>query len=157
MYYRITRTDDYLMHHGILGQKWGVRNGPPYPLNDGSYSKSLKNTFGNKVKFKYYEMPPSEIALAKKMNSKLKEVELPYKITKNHVNSIFENNLSDEAKSLALVSETDSNYRYDAINLGHGNYKVYNWDHLERKPRDVVDAVMLEMFGPGYEEVLDDE
>lgn len=22
----------YLMHHGIQGQKWGVRNGPPYPL-----------------------------------------------------------------------------------------------------------------------------
>lgn len=23
---------DYLMHHGIKGQKWGIRNGPPYPL-----------------------------------------------------------------------------------------------------------------------------
>ena len=22
-----------LCHHGIDGQKWGVRNGPPYPLN----------------------------------------------------------------------------------------------------------------------------
>lgn len=25
---------NYLMHHGIKGQKWGVENGPPYPLND---------------------------------------------------------------------------------------------------------------------------
>lgn len=24
----------YLSHHGIKGQKWGVENGPPYPLND---------------------------------------------------------------------------------------------------------------------------
>lgn len=23
-----------LMHHGIKGQKWGVRNGPPYPLDE---------------------------------------------------------------------------------------------------------------------------
>lgn len=25
--------NDFLMHHGIKGQKWGDRNGPPYPLN----------------------------------------------------------------------------------------------------------------------------
>ena len=24
---------DYLAHHGIIGQHWGTRNGPPYPLN----------------------------------------------------------------------------------------------------------------------------
>ena len=29
----------YLQHHGILGQKWGKRNGPPYPLGGGDYSK----------------------------------------------------------------------------------------------------------------------
>ena len=23
-----------IYHHGIKGQKWGVENGPPYPLND---------------------------------------------------------------------------------------------------------------------------
>jgi hypothetical protein len=26
--------ESYLSHHGIKGQKWGVENGPPYPLND---------------------------------------------------------------------------------------------------------------------------
>lgn len=29
----------FLQHHGILGQKWGDRNGPPYPLRGGQYSK----------------------------------------------------------------------------------------------------------------------
>lgn len=29
----------YIAHHGILGQKWGDRNGPPYPLRGGDYSK----------------------------------------------------------------------------------------------------------------------
>lgn len=27
-----------LAHYGILNQKWGVRNGPPYPLKGGQYS-----------------------------------------------------------------------------------------------------------------------
>lgn len=31
---------DYLSHHGILGQKWGTRNGPPYPLDAGDHSSS---------------------------------------------------------------------------------------------------------------------
>lgn len=25
----------HLAHHGVKGQKWGVRNGPPYPINQG--------------------------------------------------------------------------------------------------------------------------
>lgn len=32
VYQMVRRRHDYLMHHGIKGQKWGVRNGPPYPL-----------------------------------------------------------------------------------------------------------------------------
>lgn len=28
-------TSSYLYHHGVKGQKWGVRNGPPYPINRG--------------------------------------------------------------------------------------------------------------------------
>jgi len=32
--------NDSLKHHGILNQEWGVRNGPPYPLKGGSYSRS---------------------------------------------------------------------------------------------------------------------
>lgn len=34
--------NDYLKHHGIKGQKWGVKNGPPYPLNASDRSASEK-------------------------------------------------------------------------------------------------------------------
>ena len=39
--------DDIIEHHGILGQKWGKQNGPPYPLgSDKSTGKRLKSTSG---------------------------------------------------------------------------------------------------------------
>lgn len=40
----ITRTTNYayLKHHGILGQKWGKKNGPPYPLGASDHSTSEK-------------------------------------------------------------------------------------------------------------------
>ena len=34
---------NYLEHHGILGQKWHKRNGPPYPLDAADHSSSEKD------------------------------------------------------------------------------------------------------------------
>ena len=34
--------DSVIEHHGIKGQKWGDRNGPPYPLDAGSHSAAQK-------------------------------------------------------------------------------------------------------------------
>ncbi len=33
---------NYLAHHGILGQKWGHKNGPPYPLDADKHSANEK-------------------------------------------------------------------------------------------------------------------
>lgn len=32
--------ENYLVHHGRLGQKWGVQNGPPYPLTRNAVQKA---------------------------------------------------------------------------------------------------------------------
>jgi len=43
MYYNLrTPYPNELYHHGIKGQKWGVRNGPPYPLKGGKYITTKK-------------------------------------------------------------------------------------------------------------------
>lgn len=34
---------DYVEHHGIIGQKWGDRNGPPYPLSSSEHSAVVKS------------------------------------------------------------------------------------------------------------------
>lgn len=35
--------DEFLAHHGIKGQEWGVKNGPPYPLDSRKNLKPSKN------------------------------------------------------------------------------------------------------------------
>lgn len=37
-----------LAHHGVKGQKWGVKNGPPYPI-DRSKTVGLKNAAGQSI------------------------------------------------------------------------------------------------------------
>lgn len=34
--------NNYIQHHGILGQRWGKKNGPPYPLGASDHSASEK-------------------------------------------------------------------------------------------------------------------
>lgn len=42
IYNPYVRAELELYHHGIAGQKWGKRNGPPYPLSAGAHSASEK-------------------------------------------------------------------------------------------------------------------
>ena len=51
-----TYYDEELYHHGIRGQKWGKRNGPPYPLSGGQLSyderkKSRKDLRISRVRY----------------------------------------------------------------------------------------------------------
>ena len=52
------RDINYLCHHGVKGQKWGVENGPPYPLNSdistGNRLKNSNNITEDDLKKKYY-------------------------------------------------------------------------------------------------------
>lgn len=51
---------EYMAHHGILGQKWGKQNGPPYPLgaNDHSALEKKLNKYQEKAA-KYKTKVPS--------------------------------------------------------------------------------------------------
>lgn len=58
-----------LYHHGIFGQKWGKRNGPPYPLDANDHSAnekkagwkdSLKNALPKKKKYNFSDKEISE-------------------------------------------------------------------------------------------------
>ena len=50
IYTNFTTKNAELYHHGIEGQKWGIRNGPPYPLDSNGDPKRAKKI--NKVNHK---------------------------------------------------------------------------------------------------------
>jgi hypothetical protein len=53
----VNRTCIELCHHGILGQKWGTKNGPPYPLVGGTYDNrnAVEKREGKKEKIKRHQ------------------------------------------------------------------------------------------------------
>ena len=63
---------DYLAHHGILEQEWGVRHGPPYPLDYGDHSAAEKRAMSKKG-VKYMGAEGSELIRKKPKRKSLKE------------------------------------------------------------------------------------
>lgn len=52
---------DELCHHGIKGQKWGTRNGPPYPLDAKGQLKRIKSLNSDLNSWKYGVLIDSKI------------------------------------------------------------------------------------------------
>lgn len=61
----------HLAHHGVKGQKWGVRNGPPYPIGEGGGKEVAKS--GGSGKIESGQGKKKEAALAKQRTAAIKK------------------------------------------------------------------------------------
>lgn len=104
--YKVIRTKEYLSHHGILGQKWGVRNGPPYPIGSSSKSTDLKIDlqFFAKTAKDYPTIRVDMKEYAKVMNAAMKwiegtkEKEESFHLDVDGLSYIIDNTIKDEPR-----------------------------------------------------------
>lgn len=67
--------NEYLAHHGVEKQKWGDRNGPPYPLNPDQMTSAQKRANADEGWFKRKIREAKEAKQAKKEAKEAKKVE----------------------------------------------------------------------------------
>lgn len=105
---------DELYHHGVLGQKWGVENGPPYPLSSnistGSRLKKVRSAVKGKIETTKQK---AKVTVAKKItarqldNKNIEKAKVEAKVknlkdSKNRKYSEQKNKMDDKAaKKLA--------------------------------------------------------
>lgn len=103
--------DEYLMHHGIKNQKWGVRRGPPYPLESGIRTKIKKVTKAAKDRVKENQAKRAAKTAAKKQAvSEAKERKKNSEAEKKETIQDKINKMSDEelkARTNRLKLEND--------------------------------------------------
>lgn len=103
-----------IAHHGIKGQKWGVRNGPPYPLDESSGNDKIncssKTVTIPKSKFVDYALNPE------KAPDKARVFESALGYNKDNCDQLIEdiNRYADPDK---MVEKGDNGYgmRYEQI------------------------------------------
>ena len=132
-----------LYHHGILGQKWGKRNGPPYPLSGGSYSVSEvkeiyeerknKNSIYNKKHFDKVMKTGTVMSTLSYDRDRVKNADMFYtaydKTDKYHYAAMFNRKLSEPIKDEAgnVIGKYEY-YKYRINNIAKSDIKVASED-----------------------------
>lgn len=142
--------DDYLSHHGIRGQKWGKRNGPPYPLNPEDHSAKEKKLNSNlksssKEKTKVGSKLKTKIKVgfafgkAAELQNKAKEtmdsIKNSVSSVANKVNSMLDSvsrNDSDSSSKKLKMSYAELDYLTDKLNEDVG---IFGKDEFFVRPK----------------------
>ena len=117
-----------LRHHGIKGQKWGVRNGPPYPLKESKKSqkekklqKTLSKTTGGAV---------SDIALPSLASSAAVLASVVAVRVMAHLNMVNERN--------------------EHLKFNKSPIKQIKTPHTEEQDQEAINKVGFDSGKPGY-------
>lgn len=143
-------------HHGIEGQKWGVRRGPPYPLGSGKISGNSNNSYEGKYKNRHAE---SAKQIALQFVKTLVAYTVPgagvamnavtlHKYAKSNLDTRDYTKKDGNVEKISEMKRKDSNSISEddlkLINPGNGNGRVNNCGNC---------TVTYEMRSRGYDVV----
>ncbi len=125
----------YIAHHGIKGQEWGVRNGPPYPLSEKKHAAVVKKdkesgyTFKNKVKaaIGYYKPGDNNPYISPERKAAREKETEDYEKSKKAAEAKIESlkvsiNSHPEMKKLLIGAGIAAGAAF----VGYALYKTYN-------------------------------
>lgn len=134
----------YIAHHGILGQKWGKKNGPPYPLSGGDYSreeisklhasrKKSRHNIYNKKHFDQVIKEGTGINTLSYDANRTKGADMFYaaydKADKHQYNALFNRKMpTDVFDDNGNKIGTDSLYKFRIKNIANNDIKVASED-----------------------------
>ena len=106
-------SEETLEHHGIKGQKWGVRNGPPYPLSRGKSGSGGRN-------IRYGGAAPSKRKARKLRKQRVKTLKKARKVRERNRQIQQEQKKSKEeilkSKDLSAMSKNSELFTTQEIN-----------------------------------------
>ena len=106
-------SEETLEHHGIKGQKWGVRNGPPYPLSRGKSGSGGRNV-------RYGGSAPSKRKARKLQKQRVKSLKKARKVREQNRQVKQEQQKSKEeilkTKDLSAMSKNSDMFTTQEIN-----------------------------------------
>lgn len=108
MYVELISKDEFLSHHGVKGQSWGDRNGPPYPLS--RLSDSIEDGIRKKRKLKLQkenERIKKRTSELKKRNRKNKEIKKLVDKNKELKEEYRKNKLDDKRSKTNYLKKND--------------------------------------------------
>lgn len=119
--------EDYLQHWGILGMKWGQRNGPPYPLGSSQMNSKEKRLF-SKTKGTRDKTPEEVDAEIARINKKqaIKNAKMDAKIAAINKKQEY----ADAKKRLRETEKEERVKELDANKLRRKNPKKLSEEEL---------------------------